>query len=145
VSGPGLSDLDAPLGELLLRPTRIYVRALRALHAADLLRGAAHITGGGLVDNPTRMLPPGSRLKLVIRLGSWQVPRLFSLLAEGGRVADAEMRRTFNMGIGMLVCVPAARVAEARRILEQAGERVFEVGEIAEADGPDAPVEFLAP
>jgi phosphoribosylformylglycinamidine cyclo-ligase len=145
VSGLSLSDLDAPLGELLLRPTRIYVRALRALHAADLLRGAAHITGGGLVDNPTRMLPAGARLKLVIRPGTWEVPRLMTLLAEGGRVADAEMRRTFNLGIGMLACVPAARAHEARRILEQAGERVFDVGEVAEADGPDAPVEFHAP
>ena len=100
---PGLSE---PLAAALLRPTRIYVRALRALHDADLLRGAAHITGGGLVDNPTRMLPADARLALRIHLGAWPVPPIFGLLARGGDVAAAEMLRTFNMGIGMVVCVP---------------------------------------
>jgi phosphoribosylformylglycinamidine cyclo-ligase len=135
--------LDEPLGQALLRPTRIYVKALRQVHEAGLLHGAAHITGGGLVDNPTRMLPPGARLKLRIKLGSWRVPPLFELLARGGNVAEDEMRRTFNLGIGMLVCVPAARAAEARTMLERAGENVFDVGEIAPADAPDEPVEFV--
>ncbi|HEV3033050.1 MAG TPA: phosphoribosylformylglycinamidine cyclo-ligase [Polyangia bacterium] len=135
---PGFS-----LGDLLLRPTRIYVRALRALYAEGLLRGAAHITGGGLVDNPTRMLPAGAKLALRIRLGSWDVPPVMRLLQRGGAVADAEMLRTFNMGLGMLACVPAARVDEARRVLEAAGERVFEVGDIAPSDVVDAPVEFM--
>ncbi|HXJ20388.1 MAG TPA: phosphoribosylformylglycinamidine cyclo-ligase [Polyangia bacterium] len=134
---------DEPLSQVLLRPTRIYVRALRALADADLMRGAAHITGGGLVDNPTRMLPDGARLKLQIRLGSWEVPRIFDLLARGGRVAPEEMRRTFNLGIGMVVCVPGDRVAEATTLLERAGERVFAIGQVAAADAPDAPVEFL--
>jgi phosphoribosylformylglycinamidine cyclo-ligase len=137
--------LDAPLGEVLLRPTRIYVRALRALHDADLLRGAAHITGGGLVDNPTRMLPRDARLKLRIQLGSWPVPPIFGLIAEGGGVTDEEMRRTFNLGVGMLVAVPADRAAEATALLERAGEQVFPVGEVLPADAPDAPdapVEF---
>jgi phosphoribosylformylglycinamidine cyclo-ligase len=131
-----------PLGDVLLRPTRIYVRAVRALHAKGLLRGAAHITGGGLVDNPTRMLPADARLKLRIKLGTWEVPPVMKLLQRGGEVADAEMLRTFNMGIGMLVCVPAARLAEARAVLEAEGERVFEVGEVGPADAPDAPVEL---
>jgi len=135
--------LDEPLAQLLLRPTRIYVRALRALAEADLMRGAAHITGGGLVDNPTRMLPDGARLKLQIQLGSWDVPPIFDLLARGGRVAPEEMRRTFNLGIGMVVCVPEGRAAEAAALLERAGERVFSIGQVAAADGPDAPVEFL--
>jgi phosphoribosylformylglycinamidine cyclo-ligase len=116
---------------------------MRALADADLLRGAAHITGGGLVDNPTRMLPDDARLKLQIRLGSWEVPAVFTLLAREGDVAPDEMRRTFNMGIGMLICVPADRVADATTLLERAGEQVFSVGEVAVADGPDAPVEFL--
>jgi phosphoribosylformylglycinamidine cyclo-ligase len=137
------AGLDAPLGDLLLRPTRIYVKALRRLAAADLLRGASHITGGGLVDNPTRMIPGGAKLKLQIELGSWTIPPLFDLLARAGGVAPAEMRRTFNMGIGMLVCVPAATAADARRLLEDEGERVFDVGQVAVADGPDAPVEFI--
>jgi phosphoribosylformylglycinamidine cyclo-ligase len=134
--------LGAPLAEVLLRPTRIYVRAMRALYAADLLRGAAHITGGGLVDNPTRMLPEGSTLKLQLQLGSWDIPPVFGLLARGGRVAEAEMLRTFNVGLGMLICVPAARVAEARRVLEAEGERVFDVGQVAEGGAVEAPVEF---
>jgi phosphoribosylformylglycinamidine cyclo-ligase len=132
-----------PLGDVLLRPTRIYVRAVRALYAAGMLRGAAHITGGGLVDNPTRMLPSAAKLKLRIRRGSWEVPKIIQLVQFWGDVADAEMLRTFNMGIGMLVCVPAARAAEARRLLEAEGERVFEVGEVAPADAADAPVEFV--
>jgi phosphoribosylformylglycinamidine cyclo-ligase len=134
----------ATLGDVLLKPTRIYVKQVRALHAAGLLRGAAHITGGGLVDNPTRMLPADAKLKLRIRLGTWEIPPVMQLLARGGNVAEAEMLRTFNMGIGMLVCVPAARVAEARKLLEAAGERVFEVGDVAASDVVEAPVEFLS-
>ena len=139
-TAPGL---DEPLGQALLRPTRIYVRAMRALADADLLHGAAHITGGGLVDNPPRMIPDRAPLKLQIRLGSWPIPPLFELLARGGGVAPEEMRRTFNMGLGMVVSVPADRVAEAVTILERSGEQVFPIGEVAAADRPDAPVEFL--
>ena len=137
---PGMNE---PLGQALLRPTRIYVRSMRALAEAELLRGAAHITGGGLVDNPTRMIPDGARLRLQLRLGSWTIPPIFELLARGGGVAPEEMRRTFNMGLGMLVCVPADRVAEAVTLLERSGEQVFSVGQVAAADAPDAPVEFL--
>jgi phosphoribosylformylglycinamidine cyclo-ligase len=134
---------DVPLADLLLRPTRIYVRALRALHAADLLRGAAHITGGGLVENPARMLPPDARLQLRIELGSWEVPGLFELVARGGGVAEAEMLRTFNMGIGMVVCVPEARAPEARHLLEAQGERVFDIGRVVESATPEAPVDLV--
>jgi phosphoribosylformylglycinamidine cyclo-ligase len=134
--------LSKPLGDVLLAPTRIYVRALRALYGKGLLRGAAHITGGGLVDNPTRMLAPNAQLKLRLSLGSWEVPPIMRLLARGGNVADAEMLRTFNMGLGMLACVPRARADEARALLEAEGERVFDVGEVAACDAPDAPVEL---
>jgi phosphoribosylformylglycinamidine cyclo-ligase len=136
------AGLDAPLADVLLRPTRIYVRALRRLAATDLLRGAAHITGGGLIDNPPRMIPGDAKLKLQIDVGSWTVPPVFELLARGGGVAPDEMLRTFNMGLGMLVCVPAARVSEARALLEQEGETVFDVGEVAASDRTDAPVEL---
>jgi len=134
---------DRTLGELLLAPTRIYVRALRKLAAAELLRGAAHITGGGLVDNPTRMLPPGAKLKLQLRMGSWTIPPVMQALAKAGRVAPDEMRRTFNLGIGMIVAVPAARADEARRLLEAEGEQVTEIGVVAAAAEPDGPVEFV--
>jgi len=96
-----------------------------------------------LVDNPTRMLPADARLQLRINLGTWPVAPIFSLLARGGDVASAEMLRTFNMGIGMVVCVPADRAVEAQTLLQRAGEQVFSIGEVAPADAPDAPVEFV--
>ena len=144
LDGPGSDRGDGrPLGEVLLAPTRIYVRSLRKLAAADLLRGAAHITGGGLVDNPTRMLPAGAKLKLQIRLGSWTIPAVMQVLARAGRVAPEEMRRTFNLGVGMIVAVPAARADEARRLLEAEGETVTEIGVVAAAAEADGPVEFV--
>ena len=140
----GFDDgLEEPLGEALLRPTRIYVRSLRKLYAAGLMKGAAHITGGGLVDNPTRMLPGDSRLKLQIDTGGWTWPPLFRMIARLGNISVAEMRRTFNVGIGMVVCVPADRADEARRMLADEGETVFRIGQVAEGAGVDSPVEFL--
>jgi phosphoribosylformylglycinamidine cyclo-ligase len=135
--------LDEPLGQALLRPTRIYVRSLRKLYAAGLLKGAAHITGGGLVENPPRMLPADARLKLQIDLRSWRLPPLFSLVARLGGIAPAEMRRTFNMGVGMAICVPHERVDEAVRLLEAVGETVFRVGQVLPTETPKQPVEFL--
>jgi len=143
LDGPGSGHDDRSLGEILLAPTRIYVRSLRKLAAAELLRGAAHITGGGLVDNPTRMLPPGAKLKLQIRLGSWAIPPVMQALARAGGVAPEEMRRTFNLGVGMIVAVPAARADEARRLLEAEGETVTEIGAVAAAAEADGPVEFV--
>ena len=136
------ADLDCTLGEALLRPTRIYVRALRRLTAAGLLKGAAHITGGGLVDNPTRMLPKDALLKLQINMGSYTLPPLFAMLQKIGNVAPDEMRRTFNMGIGMVLAVPAGAADAAQSILEAEGEKVFTIGQVARSEQPDAPVEF---
>jgi phosphoribosylformylglycinamidine cyclo-ligase len=138
-----LEGVEGTLGEALLRPTRIYVKAVRKLAAAGLLRGAAHITGGGLVDNPTRMVPAGAKLKLQIDLRSWTIPALFRHISRLGAIAPEELRRTFNVGIGMICCVPAARADEARRLLEAEGETVHTIGRVAPADAPDAPVEFL--
>ncbi len=135
--------LDESLGDALLRPTRIYVGSLRKLAAAGLLRGAAHITGGGLVDNPPRMLPPGAMLKLQIDSSSWTLPPLFTLLARLGRVAPEEMRRTFNLGLGMVLAVPAARADEARSLLEGEGETVYRIGRVAAAPAPDQAVEWI--
>jgi phosphoribosylformylglycinamidine cyclo-ligase len=137
------ADLDVTLGEALLRPTRIYVRALRRLAASGLMKGAAHITGGGLVDNPTRMIPAGARLKLQIDMRSWPTPPVMAMLARLGNVANEEMRRTFNMGIGMIVAVPAGAADAAQSILELEGEKVFTIGQVARAPDVDAPVEFV--
>jgi phosphoribosylformylglycinamidine cyclo-ligase len=98
-----VAALGAPLGDVLLRPTRIYVKELLALHARDELRGAAHITGGGFTGNVPRCLPPG--LGAVLDDGAWPVPPIFTLLQRLGGLSAAEMHRTFNNGLGMIVVV----------------------------------------
>jgi phosphoribosylformylglycinamidine cyclo-ligase len=138
-----LEGVDGPLGEALMRPTRIYVKPVRRLAAAGLLRGAAHITGGGLVDNPSRMLPSAAALRLQVDLGSWPVPPLFTHLARRGGVSPAEMRRTFNLGIGMVIAVPQGRADEARALLEEEGEIVHRIGRVLAADRPGAEVELV--
>lgn len=138
-----LEGVAVPLGEALLAPTRIYVKSMRALYAKGWLKGAAHITGGGLVENPGRMLPEGAALKLELQLGSWVVPPVMQHAARLGNVSDEEMRRTFNMGLGMIVAVPEARADEAAALLREHGETVFRVGRVASAPSPGAEVEFL--
>ena len=120
------------LGEALLAPTRIYVRSLLALHRAGLLRAAAHITGGGLPGNLPRVLPDG--LTAVLDASLWTLPPVFYWLARAGGVAAAEMLKVFNCGIGMALVVSDA--AAARRVLEAAGETVFDIGRIASGSGP---------
>jgi phosphoribosylformylglycinamidine cyclo-ligase len=130
-------DADA---EALLAPTRIYVKAIRATLATVDVKGLAHITGGGLVENPPRVLSDG----LVMRLDErrWPLPAVFSKIAAAG-VARAEMRRTFNCGLGLVAVVAAADAERAKAAFEGAGERAFIVGEIVGGDGP-ARVEFVA-
>ena len=113
----------------LLAPTRIYVKSVLALlHKVDV-RGMAHITGGGLVENVPRMLP-GGNLAALVRLDSWQRPSVFEWLQEQGNIDDREMLRTFNCGIGFVLCVPADQAAEAAGLLKGSGESVVEIGEI---------------
>jgi phosphoribosylformylglycinamidine cyclo-ligase len=139
VRGHGLDDRPAELGgasvaDELLRPTRIYVAALRALSGAGIdWRGAAHITGGGLVDNPPRFVPRERGLALHLRPGSWPVPPVFSAIAAAG-VPEPEMRRTFNLGLGLIVAVPADQAPRALAVLTQAGERAYLVGEVVAGD-----------
>jgi phosphoribosylformylglycinamidine cyclo-ligase len=119
--------------DTLLTPTRIYVKALKAVMQAGDLRGAAHITGGGLIENPPRVLADG----LVMRIDekSWERPAVFRTLADKG-VARMEMLRTFNCGIGMVLVVPASDVEAVRRAAESAGERSFLIGDVVEGSGP---------
>ncbi|MBC7326203.1 MAG: phosphoribosylformylglycinamidine cyclo-ligase [Moorella sp. (in: Bacteria)] len=126
------------LGEELLTPTRIYVTSLLPLLKEGLIKGLAHITGGGLVENPPRVLPEGCSLRLDRR--SWQVPPIFRLIQEKGKVPEPEMYRTFNMGLGMLAVVAASEAGRVKERLEAAGEKVFIVGEVI--PGPRA-VEFV--
>jgi phosphoribosylformylglycinamidine cyclo-ligase len=116
------------LGEVLLEPTRIYVRSLLPLIQEGWIKGLAHITGGGLLENIPRVLPDGRHA--VLNVGQWQQPSIFSMLQAGGRIAPEEMARTFNCGVGMAVIVSADQAASVTQRLESAGETVLEIGRI---------------
>ena len=128
-------DLDGrPLAERLLAPTRIYVKAVRALLDAIPVRAMAHITGGGLLENIPRVLPAG--LAAVLERARWPRDALFEWIQRSGRVADAEMLRTFNCGIGFVLVVRPKDAARAQEILGGHGETVYELGHIEPcADG----------
>jgi len=130
ISGADLSsDFDGrTLGEALLAPTRIYVRPVLAAMGTVRIKGLAHITGGGLVENVPRVLP--SNVKAVLAKSAWPRPQLFGWLQRSGNVAEAEMHRVFNCGIGMVVIVAAEDAGRAQQALEREGESVFRIGEI---------------
>ncbi|MBV9528481.1 phosphoribosylformylglycinamidine cyclo-ligase [Sphingomonas sp.] len=119
---------DGRLAEALLQPTRIYVRSLLPLVQAGDVKGLAHITGGGLLENIPRVLPEGTRA--VIDGSRWPLPSLFARLQEGGQIAPAEMARTFNCGIGMVAIVGSGEAAGVTAALKAAGETVTEIGRI---------------
>jgi len=123
-----LPGTGCTVGEELLRPTRIYVRAVLPLLAALEVKAMAHITGGGLPGNVPRVLPEGCRA--VIRRSAWPVPPVFETLAVAGQVADAEMLRTFNMGIGYVLVVGPEDADRAAAQLRAAGETVYCLGEV---------------
>ncbi len=118
------------LGRALMAPTRIYVRALLALHRAGLLKAAAHITGGGLPGNLPRVLPANTAAALT---PSWPVPKVFRWLAELGEVGAEEMLRVFNCGVGMALVVADADAAG--EMLRAAGEQVFPIGRVVAGEG----------
>jgi len=124
---------DAATLDALMAPTRIYVKPVLGLMKSVPVKGMAHITGGGLVGNVPRMLPRGT--KAVIRADGWPQPALFRWLQESGEVADAEMHRVFNCGIGLVVAVAAREAGRAMALLRRAGEVVYLVGEIEKARG----------
>ena len=131
-------DLNAPenarLALDLIAPTRIYVKSLLALMQAIAVKAMAHITGGGLTENIPRMFPP--HVKAVIDRKSWVAPSVFEWLQQHGNVDDAEMARTFNCGIGMIVVIAKDDAERAAQLLREHGETVFVIGEIqARAEG----------
>ncbi|MEJ2175499.1 MAG: phosphoribosylformylglycinamidine cyclo-ligase [bacterium] len=131
------ADFDGrALGEVLLEPTRIYARAVLALLAALPVKGLAHVTGGGIVGNVPRMLPAGTRA--VIEARAWPRPALFDWLQREGGVAEPEMYRVFNCGIGMVIALSAGDAMRARELLAAAGETVFEIGRIEREDGTES-------
>ncbi len=141
VSGADLSaDVDGrTLADALMAPTRIYVKPVLDVIRAHAIKGIAHITGGGIVENVPRVLP--STVKAVIRRDSWQLPAVFRWLQREGRVTDAELHRVFNCGIGMVIVVAAVHAAQAMQLLTDAGETVWQIGRIDEhRDGAQAVV-----
>ena len=142
VSGADLgADLDGrPLGEALLAPTRIYVKPLLRLLDEVEVHALAHITGGGLTENLPRVLPPGSQA--VIDTSAWNLPPVFEWLQAQGNIAREEMLRTFNCGIGMVVCLPASAADAAIGLLRDQGEQVVRLGEIAPSEQAAAHVSY---
>ena len=120
------------LGEALLEPTRIYVRSLQALWARVEVHGLAHITGGGMVENLPRVLP--GNMKAVLSRDSWQWPEVFNWIQSRGNVADSEMMRTFNLGVGMMVIVAQEEASLALDILSSEGESVWQIGTVQLSD-----------
>ena len=124
---------DAAMMDAIMQPTRIYVRPILKLLRSVRVKGLAHITGGGLVGNVPRVLPP--RTRAVIDARAWPRPALFDWLQRKGAVAEAEMHRVFNCGIGMVAVVAAADARRAARRLRALGETVYEIGFIEQAKG----------
>ncbi len=124
------------LGEALLAPTRIYVKSILHLLESHPVSAICHVTGGGLTENLPRVLP--ENLSAEVNLNSWQFPAIFEWLQQQGNIDQMEMLKTFNCGIGMIVSVAADSVAEARNLLENEGETVFEIGQIVDDKGPAA-------
>lgn len=130
-----LPGLDARAGEALLVPTRIYAKAVAALREAcgGDLHALSHITGGGLPGNVPRVLPDDLGVRL--RLSSFERPAIFRAIQEGGPVDEHEMRRTFNLGVGLVAIVAAARAEQAVAALREAGERAWPLGEVIHTKG----------
>ncbi len=143
VSGADLAQpfADSTLGETLLTPTIIYVKTVRELAATVNIHGIAHITGGGLVENLPRVLPDNACAE--IKADSWSRPEIFSWLQQQGNVEEMEMLRTFNCGIGMVLCIPEQDAQVALDLLNREGEDAFLIGKIREKTAQDQAVEFV--
>lgn len=126
-------ELNEPLGEALLRPTRIYVKTILPLLPQGKILGMAHITGGGLTENIPRILPEGLGVK--VDLKAWEMPPVFELLQKLGEIEQAEMLRTFNMGIGFVLVVHREDADWIQTELGNAGEESFRIGEVIRGEG----------
>lgn len=125
--------LGKTLGEALLAPTRIYVKALKSIKKAGVaVKACSHITGGGFYENVPRMLKDGVRA--VIKKDSYEVPAIFKLLQEKGNIAEEMMYNTFNMGLGMIVAVDPADVDKTMEAIKQAGDTPYVVGKIIDGE-----------
>jgi phosphoribosylformylglycinamidine cyclo-ligase len=132
-----ITELDGTLGEVLLKPTRIYVKSVLHLLETFKINGMAHITGGGFIENIPRMLPEGTGVR--VRENSWPVPSIFNFLQEKGKIDQMDMYNIFNMGIGFVLAVEVDEVQDILQALELMGEQAFEIGTVIEGSG----VEFV--
>jgi len=123
-----IPELGRTLGDELLEPTRIYAKIARKLFARFPVKGAAHITGGGITGNLPRVLPKGRRA--VLERGSWPVPPVFDLIQKIGRIDRDEMDRTFNNGLGLILVLDRKHADGARQTLKRIGEPSFVIGEV---------------
>jgi phosphoribosylformylglycinamidine cyclo-ligase len=126
-------QLDDALADELLQVHRSYLKPIRALMEERVLKGAAHITGGGITDNTPRILPAG--LAARIDVSTWTIPPIFEKLRAIGNIELAEYRRTFNLGVGMILVVARRNLGKARAILSGLGEACFEIGEVTRFRG----------
>jgi phosphoribosylformylglycinamidine cyclo-ligase len=129
-----VAEVGTTVAEELLKLHRSYLAPLSALHDKDILKGAVHITGGGITDNTPRILPKG--LGARIKVGSWPVLPVFDLLRKIGNIPEADWRRTFNLGIGMIFVVAASDVKKTCKTLDKMKERWYKIGEVTNTRGP---------
>ena len=131
-----IDELDTTLGKALLTPTRIYARAIRKIltqyRGQNVVRGISHITGGGLRENVERILP--SNVRIEIQRNSWSVPDVFQWLQRLGDVADDEMERVFNMGVGLALIVAAEEASAVREMLNDSGMESWQIGHVLKGD-----------
>ncbi len=137
-----IPELDRPLGEVLLTPTRIYAKPILALVEEFPIKGIAHVTGGGITENLPRVFPAGVRARLD-RTG-WPVPPIFSVIAARGAVDREEMYRVFNMGIGLMLVVPSASATAVMARASALGEQAYLAGEILPSREGEPDVEYVA-
>lgn len=128
-----LEELGMTLGEELLKPTRIYVKSLLSLMESVEVKGMAHITGGGFLENIPRVLPQGKQAE--IELGTWPILPIFELIRRSGDISQTDMFRTFNMGIGMVIVVKEEDADQAISQLKHSGEQVYRIGRITPGQG----------
>lgn len=142
VSGAKLDEKlgDTDLATALMAPTRIYVKPLLELIKNAEVHALSHITGGGLLENIPRVLP--ENCKAIINTNSWELPAIFKWLQQEGNVAEKEMYRTFNCGVGMIIAVPAASADSSLQILKDLGENAWKIGHIAARNGDEEQVEL---
>jgi phosphoribosylformylglycinamidine cyclo-ligase len=138
---PSMPLDDLTLGEALLAPTRIYVKTLLPLIDRFTIDGMAHITGGGLSENIVRVIP--DELGLEINLDAWKLPAVFNWLQERGGIEEAEMLRTFNCGVGMVLLVAEDTANEIHQALNDAGETVYKLGTVIEPARADSRVNYI--